>query len=83
MFELNWPWLVIIISFLALMGAQADFAKTRREDFAMPPWLMPIVVSLAVLGSALYVILSGSYSEAEQKWASGAIGTILGYWLKI
>lgn len=44
---------------------------------------MPIVVSLLVLLSALYVILAKDhYADAHQKWAFGIIGTILGYWLK-
>ncbi len=41
-----------------------------------------IFVSLLVVGAALYVILSKGYGDAEQKWAFGAVGTGLGYWLK-
>jgi hypothetical protein len=44
---------------------------------------MPVVVSLCVLLSALYVILKGDvYPDAQQKWAAGVVGTIVGYWLK-
>lgn len=44
---------------------------------------MPIVISLVVLLSAVFVILSGrGYPDAQQKWAFGVVGTILGYWLK-
>lgn len=43
---------------------------------------MPAIVTIAVLGSAIFVILSGSYAEAEQKWAFGSVGTVIGYWLK-
>jgi hypothetical protein len=45
--------------------------------------LMPVLVSILVLGSAMYVILSGAYSSEQEKWAFGSIGTILGYWLKV
>lgn len=43
---------------------------------------MEIVVSLTVLASALYIILSGNFDEGSQKWAFGAVGSIIGYWLK-
>ena len=41
-----------------------------------------IVLSLVVLAAALFVILSKRYDGDQQQWAFGAIGTILGYWLK-
>jgi len=45
--------------------------------------LMPIVISILILLAALYVILSRSaYADAQQKWAFGVVGTILGYWFK-
>jgi len=83
MFNLDWPWIVIIIGFLALIGARLSRFMTgvMRHLAAPPSDVMPVVVSIAVLGAALYVVLSGSYAEAAQKWAFGAIGTILGYWL--
>jgi hypothetical protein len=40
------------------------------------------LVSFAVLASALYVILSARYDTSSEKWAFGAVGTILGYWLR-
>ncbi len=44
--------------------------------------LMIVVVSLTVLGSALYVILSNNYEEGAEKWAFGAAGTVIGFWLR-
>jgi hypothetical protein len=44
--------------------------------------LMPPIVSLAVLGAALFVILSHGYDDSHQKWAYAAVGIILGYWLR-
>ena len=41
-----------------------------------------VVLGLMVLASGLYVILSGTYADSEQKWAYSAIGTVLGFWLK-
>lgn len=43
--------------------------------------VMQIVVSLAVLGVALWLLVS-SDNEATQKLASGLVGSILGYWLR-
>ena len=51
------------------------------EDPLTPDEFMRILVSLLVLGSSLWVILSGQYEQATQKWAFGAAGTVLGTWL--
>lgn len=40
--------------------------------------ILSVTVSLLVLLSALFVILSGQYKESEQKWAFGVVGTLLG-----
>jgi hypothetical protein len=42
---------------------------------------MPVLISFVLLFAAVWVILSGRYSDATQKWAFGAAGSILGYWL--
>lgn len=47
-----------------------------------PATVMQMLISVMVLGSALYVILSGRYADAEQKWAYGAVGTVCGFWFK-
>jgi len=43
---------------------------------------MSSAVSLVVLVCALFVVLSGRYDDSIQKWAFGAIGTILAWWIK-
>jgi hypothetical protein len=43
---------------------------------------MSALISLMLLGGALYVILSGSYDQETQKWAFGIIGLIAGVWLR-
>jgi hypothetical protein len=40
-----------------------------------------IVVSSVVLTTALFIILA-KYPDADKRWAFGAVGTILGYWIK-
>ncbi len=41
-----------------------------------------IIISLAVLGSSLYIILSKGYDEGTMKWAYGVVGSILGFWIR-
>jgi uncharacterized membrane protein YjgN (DUF898 family) len=43
---------------------------------------MQVIVSLAILGAALHVILSKQYASNDTKWAYGIVGTVIGYWLK-
>jgi phosphomannomutase len=44
--------------------------------------IMQMAISTVILGAGLWVILSGRYSADAGRWASGAIGTVMGYWLK-
>jgi hypothetical protein len=44
--------------------------------------LMMVIISVIVLITTLFVILSKRYDDATQKWAFGAVGTIIGFWLK-
>ena len=41
-----------------------------------------IAVSGVVLAAGLWVLLSGRYDGNAQQWASGVVGTVVGYWLK-
>lgn len=50
-----------------------------------PRWLGPamrVLISLVMLGAALYVILSKDYDAATDKWAFGMAGTVAGFWLR-
>lgn len=40
-----------------------------------------ITITIPVLISSLYVILSKKYEPDTEKWAYGSIGLILGYWM--
>jgi hypothetical protein len=44
-------------------------------------FIMACVVTVLVLPSALYVVLSHSFPEADRQKAWGAIATILAFWL--
>jgi hypothetical protein len=47
-----------------------------------PRFWVKTVITAGVLAVALYIILSQNYSAASEKWSYGAIGIILGYWLR-
>jgi hypothetical protein len=59
----------------------ATQTPTRKLDTVRVA--IALVVSLIVLGGSLYVILSKSYGVADQRWAYGAVGTLLGFWLHL
>ena len=59
----------------------------RRATRALPNeanvrLIMQIAVSVVMLGAGLWVMLSGHYGADAIHWAAGAMGTVVGYWLK-
>jgi amidohydrolase len=73
------------IASAGLLGLWAIRISSRARTYAAGPpasrAVMQIIISIAVLTSGLYVILSRAYEPDAEKWAYGAIGTLLGYWL--
>lgn len=78
---------------IAIVGVIALLAYTATRQPQLYAWMSlepgggrpiaQLVLSGIVLIAALYVIAVKTDSDAAQKnWASGAIGTILGFWLK-
>jgi hypothetical protein len=57
----------------------AEFSTQDRLNF-----IARSVVSGLILCAGLFVILSHNYSypDAIVKWAIGAIGVVIGYWLR-
>lgn len=43
---------------------------------------MQAIITVALLLTAIYLIIFPSYTEDEKKWAYGIIGLILGFWLR-
>lgn len=54
----------------------------KRQPCCDHRQVMMIFVSVLVLCSSLYVILSDHYEQGSQKWAFGAVGSITGFWLR-
>ena len=42
---------------------------------------MQVVVSVALMGAALYVIVGQPHDADSQRWVSGTLGAIMSYWL--
>ena len=59
------------------MGLTSGFPERQRYEF-----VARLIVSLTVLVSGLWVICSGTYPDATVKWAFGAVGIVVGYWLR-
>lgn len=53
---------------------------TRRQQIVA--LRMMIAISLIVLTSSLFVVLSGRYDDATRKWAFGSVGLVVGFWLR-
>ncbi|MEO6803489.1 MAG: hypothetical protein ABI197_09640 [Granulicella sp.] len=61
------------------------YAEASGSVTAMPldvPTVMRVLVTIAILAAALFIVLAQHHDAEQQKWAYGAIGTILGYWLR-
>ena len=56
-------------------------ASRPRRNSKVNVWMV-IVVSLALLAAALYIILTDTYPESHSKWAFGTVGLVAGYWLR-
>ena len=46
------------------------------------PLAAQLVISAVLLVAALFVILTKRYPAQDKHWAYGALGTIVGFWLK-
>ncbi len=66
----------------SVAGYPANITDRVVVVTAVTKLTMQATVTVMVLAGSLYALLSGKYAEAEKKWAYGAVGTILGYWLR-
>jgi uncharacterized membrane protein len=81
------PRFLAFFSILLLIGGMV-FAVTSIETTEAAP-IGPsnfvtgfrAVITLLVLVSALFVILSRKYGGSDRKWAYGAIAAIIAFWL--
>ncbi len=74
------PGLLSLVGIIVLIITSPRF-KSVSVQASNVNTIMRVVVSLVVLAAALYVILSQNYESDTQKWAFGAVGMVIGYWL--
>ena len=72
---------IIGIILLTIFGAGLGFNSNALTGSSGTREIMQIVISVVILGASLYIILSKKYPADVQKWAYGAIGTVIGFWL--
>ncbi len=68
-----WSWVLPAMTPANLTGG-GDPDSLRR-------WMMGLVTAV-VLCVSLFVILRKKQDEGSREWAFGAVGTIMGFWLK-
>jgi hypothetical protein len=66
---------ILLIGVVALMVSPGFLGPEPERR------VMAVLVSLVILVAGLFVVLSGSYKQDTEKWAFGAIGLVIGYWL--
>jgi hypothetical protein len=53
-----------------------------KRAFADDRGIMRMVLSIALTGACLFVVLSGRYEPNAQHWAYSTLGTIVGFWMR-
>jgi hypothetical protein len=75
--------IIFIASAMLLFGTSNMFSNA---DPAMRGQLrrlmMQAIVSLAILGAALFILLTHGFGPDSKRWAYGSVGMVVGYWLK-
>ena len=54
----------------------------ETANMAVALLIAQLVVTGLFMGASLFVVLSKRYPPADRHWAYGALGTILGFWLR-
>jgi hypothetical protein len=76
--------LVIFIASAMLLFGVSNFLPNADPAMHGPlrRLLMQAVVSLAVVGASLFIILTHGFGPDSKRWAYGTVGMVVGYWLK-
>jgi len=62
--------------------SESNQRESKKAGASIIEAWMPAALSLVITAAALIVILIPQhYGETSQKWATGTIGLIIGYWL--
>jgi hypothetical protein len=63
-----------------LLG-HGNIRTSHHEEFGPREWAQ-VAISLIILSASLFVILTKRYTPTDRHWAYGALGTVIGFWLK-
>ena len=78
--------LLFIVALIALLGGIAAYTIINHYTTSrrVRGWVVIIAVILTIplLGLAIYVIFGSSYSETTKMWAMGVGALSVGFWLK-
>ncbi len=56
--------------------------KSAKPEDSLRLFIARLFISLVILIPTLYVVLSKEYPAETQKWATGLIGVVVGYWFR-
>jgi hypothetical protein len=73
---------VVALVVQGLIQRPAGAARRAAPDPSTSAVVMRTVLSLVVVGAALYVILFKPDAPDDHKWAYSAITFVLGFWLR-
>jgi len=77
------------MSKFAILAIVGMLALAATSGFAALEWSigfqksMQALISLALLGTSLIVIVSKTYADNDRNWAYGTVGALIGYWLHV
>jgi Na+/melibiose symporter-like transporter len=74
------PFKIFTIRDVPVLSGTSALKKSPNTSLLKP--YAQVAISLAVLTVALYIILSQQYDAKDKHWAYGAVGTVMGFWLK-
>ena len=60
----------------------ASSARSSHQGGVGERFWVQVIFSAIILGTALYIIVTKPGDAEAQRWASGAVGVILGFWLR-
>jgi hypothetical protein len=77
------PPVIFLGSALLLFGCSNILPRAEPAMRApLRRFILQAVVSLAVLGAALFVVLTHGRDYGNKPWAYASMGMVVGYWMK-
>jgi hypothetical protein len=58
-----------------------QFSLSSEIIMRNPGPIMQVIVSVTLMGAALYVMVWQTHDTDSQRWASGILGAIMTFWL--